>query len=95
MTVHLQPLKTVHRPGCCEYCTKHGCLTDSSLTCTSSVTDADGETPTIPMSGQSMASIGTGDTIALNNTLVSPTESVVCRLPLPITMVGPIQHLPQ
>ena len=58
---------------------------NSTLTCSGSATDADGDTPTLSYqwrkwTGSSWSSISTGDTLTLTNSIVQPGTRVQCRL---------------
>ena len=57
-----------------------GVTTATSLTCTASVTDDDGETPTVNYTWTVGTDTYSGDTLDLNNVIVTPASTVICTV---------------
>ena len=57
-----------------------GVTTGTSLTCTATVFDADGESPTVSYEWSVGSSTYNGDSISLDNTMVSPGDSITCTV---------------
>ena len=57
-----------------------GVTTDTSLSCTSVVSDDDGETPNLIYEWTVGSNIYTGDTLSLDNTMASPGDTILCSV---------------